>query len=87
MIAARIPKATRVIGKSQGFVGLPIRDMLTVCEIGNGIAVAPTMTSAWTPSPEELRRLNAGASVYLIILGCSHPPVQIEVGPVMEESE
>lgn len=37
-------------------------------------------TSAWTPSPAELERLNAGASVYLSIFADVHPAVALHVG-------
>ncbi|WP_280987445.1 hypothetical protein [Georhizobium profundi] len=39
------------------------------------------MVTAWQPTPDELERLNAGASVHLRVLGVAHPPVMVEVGP------
>jgi len=71
---------TRVIGKSQGYHGLPLRDELIHCSV-NGINT-PAMITAWFPTPEELAALNAGAPVHLRILGVQHPPVMIEAGPV-----
>lgn len=71
---------TRVIGKSQGYLGLPLRDELIHCSV-NGINT-PAMITAWFPTPEELAALNAGAPVHLRILGVQHPPVMIEAGPV-----
>lgn len=56
--------------------GLPIRD-----ELINGV---PTMVSAWSPTPEELARLNAGAMVHLYVCGQVHPPVAINVGGAPE---
>lgn len=44
------------------------------------------MVTAWTPTPDELERLNAGASVHLRIHGVSHPPVMVEVGEVPIEA-
>lgn len=38
------------------------------------------MTSAWLPTPDELSRIAAGAPIYLVILGVSHPPVALMVG-------
>ena len=78
MLIARIPNATRVIGKSQGYLGLPLRD-----EIRDTTAdgeQTPCMVTAWEPTPDELARLNAGASVHLVIVGTQHPPVLLEVG-------
>ncbi len=78
MDIARIERATRVLGKSQGFRGLPIRDQSVNGKI-NGEAEFE-MVSAWTPTPEELAKLNQGASVHLHVYGTEHPPVRIEVG-------
>jgi hypothetical protein len=38
------------------------------------------MVTAWQPTPDELARLNAGASVHLRVLGTVHPPVMVGVG-------
>lgn len=71
-----------MIGKSQGYLGLPLRDELINCTVdGEG---TPAMVTAWLPTPEELALLNAGASVHLRVLGTAHPPVMIEVGSVPE---
>ncbi|HEY0120560.1 MAG TPA: hypothetical protein VGC14_02165 [Rhizobium sp.] len=78
MQIAMIEGATRIIGKSQGYLGLPLRDELINCSVdGEG---TPCMVTAWQPSPDELARLNAGASVHLRILGTAHPPVMVGVG-------
>ena len=42
-------------------------------------------TTAWQPTPDELARLNAGASVELSILATFHPPVRLTVGEVPSE--
>ena len=77
MITGRIENATRFLGKPKDWDdtengrcgGLAIRD-----EIMSGL---PVMTSALTPTPDELARLIAGASVHLCIYGTSHPPVSV----------
>lgn len=78
MLIGHIEGATRVIGKSQGYLGLPLRDVKLDCAV-NG-ADTPAMETAWTPTPAELEALNAGASVVLRILGTTHPPVMVYVG-------
>ncbi|GAB4071683.1 hypothetical protein GCM10028812_46270 [Ancylobacter sonchi] len=78
MIIKHIEGATRVLGKSQGYLGLPIRDEMIVCTV-NG-PETPSMVTAWEPTPDELARLNAGAPVLLRVLGDGHPPVMISVG-------
>jgi hypothetical protein len=35
------------------------------------------MMSAWFPTPDELKALNDGGPVYLIIYGGGHPPVWV----------
>ena len=76
MIINAIEGATRRIGKSQGYFGLPLRD-----EVVNGI---PQMTSSWQPTPAEAAKLANGALIYLIVLGTTHPPVMLTVGEVPE---
>lgn len=61
------------IGRAQGYNGLHIKH--DVEEDGT-----PTMTSAWEPTPAELKDLNEGASIHLVILGNIHPPVSLQVG-------
>lgn len=74
-----IEGATRVIGKSQGYMGLPIRDEVISCNVnGDG---TPAMVTAWTPTPEELEALNRGATVHVTILGIVHLPIMLDVGP------
>ena len=64
-------------GQSQGFIGLPIRDEIVNCSVsGPG---TPTMVSAWIPTPAELAALNAGASVYVRIMGNMPPPMVVYV--------
>lgn len=81
MIPGRISDATRVLGKSQGYRALPVRDGL-VGSAPDGHNV-PCMISAWLPMPDEIARIAAGAPVILKILGGpDHPPVAVEVGEV-----
>lgn len=82
MLIARIANATRVLGKSQGYLGLPIRD-----ELRNTIVdgeLTPVMVTAWEPTPDELERLKKGALIQLCVIGTGHPPVMIEVGDIPE---
>lgn len=74
--------ATRVLGKSQGYLGLPVRDELIHCDVGG--EGTPSMVTAWFPTPDELDRLLAGAPIHLRLLGTAHPPVMIEVGQAPE---
>jgi len=79
MLIARIEGTTRVIGKSQGYLGLPIRDQTMTCKVGG--EDTPTMTTAWHPTPDELAALNAGAAVHVMLVGMQHPPIMVMVGP------
>lgn len=83
MQIGHIENATRVIGKGQGYKGLPVRDDLVFCPI-NG-PDTPIMITAWLPTPKELEALNAGAAVHVRILGNIHPPILVEVGPIPEK--
>lgn len=75
----RIPGFTRLLGKSQGYLGLPVRDEIFQ-DTAAGVE-ANAMRSAWEPNPDELERLNAGASVHVRLLGTAHPPIIVEAGP------
>ena len=85
MIIKRISGTTRVLGKGQGYIGLPVRDELINCTVGG--EGSPAMITAWEPTPAELARLNAGAPVLLRVLGVGHPPVMIEVGEAATDAE
>lgn len=79
MMINRIPGATRVLAKDQPeYSQLPIRDEKRADGVNS-------MVSSWSPTPDELARLNAGAPVYLGILGTVHPPVILGVGEVPSE--
>lgn len=86
MEIGRIKGCTRVLGKSQGYYGLPIRD-----ERMNDTVTGPdtpVMVTAWMPTPDELAAINAGAPIHLRIVGTAHPPCMMTVGevPAMEDS-
>jgi len=81
MIIGRIRGATRVLGKPANWEetnpdtqcgALAIVDV----PVEQG---GPQMVSAWFPTPEEMKLLQAGQPVYLSIWGTSHPPVSIWV--------
>ncbi len=78
MQVGAIEGATRVVGKSQGYLGLPVRDELINCSV-NG-PNTPSMMTAWIPTPEDLRALNAGAAIHVRILGTLPPPMNVLVG-------
>ena len=80
MMIQRIAGATRVIGKSQGYLGLPLRDEIREVTIGGEVVQCCAMVTAWEPTPEEITRINAGGLVYLCILGTGQPPVMLDVG-------
>jgi len=82
MMVACIEGAARHIGASQGYEGLPVRDELVNCTV-NGPRT-PCMTTARTPTPQELAALLAGASVHVCILGTAHPPITVSVRPPLE---
>lgn len=78
MQIARIEGTTRELGKRQGYLGLPLRDITVHCTVGG--PGTPAMETAWTPTPDELAALNAGANVILRVIGSGHPPVMLYVG-------
>lgn len=82
MQIGHIKGAQRIIGKSQGYLGLPVRDELINDKV-NG-QDTPTMTTAWLPTPKEIEALNAGAAVHVRLFGKAHPPIMVEVGEIPE---
>lgn len=38
------------------------------------------VVTAWTPTPEELVKLNLGEPVYLCVTGQTMPPVSLSIG-------
>lgn len=91
MEIGRITGATRVLGKRQGYYGLPIRDeaknlgdlphmLLTLQNDAVTGPDTPTMTTAWLPNPDELAALAAGAPLFVALVGTAHPPIMVSVG-------
>lgn len=77
MQIGRIDGATRVLGQSQGYLGLPVRDEVIECDVGG---FTPAMVTAWLPTAEEIAAIVTGAPIYLRLLGTAHPPVMLMVG-------
>lgn len=82
MQIGRISGATRVLGQRQGYLGLPLRDVVINCSVGG--EQTPAMETAWLPTPAELAAIAAGAPIILRIVGTAHPPVMVEAGEVPE---
>ena len=77
MIVNVIEGYTHIIGRDQGYGGLPIRG--EVIDVNGG--VLEVMASSWTPTPRELRTLLQGGSIVLRVGGTMHPPVSMNVEP------
>lgn len=73
-----IEGATRVIGKSQGYLGLPLRDIVIDSTVTG--PDTPAMETAWFPTPKEIDAIVAGAPIILCVIGTGHPPVMLTVG-------
>lgn len=71
MLINAIEGATRRIGKSQGYLGLPIRD-----ELIDGI---PYMVTSWQPTPAEVAAIAAGSAIHVTLIGQAHPPIKLTV--------
>lgn len=72
---------TRVIGKSQGYIGLPLRDTVVNSTV---TGITPAMETAWFPDPKEIEAINSGAPIILCVIGEGHPPVMMSVGSAPE---
>lgn len=72
MIHNRITGTTRVLGKSQGYLGLYVRDIVRA----DGIHAIQT---SWEPTPDELQRLIQGKPLILTQLCISPPPMSMSV--------
>lgn len=82
MNSQQIKGATRVLGESQGYLALPIRDDVIETLVGDRIEQSPVMISEWKPTPEEFAAILAGAPIQIKILGRQHPPIIVGVGEV-----
>lgn len=85
MIICRIEGFTRVLGKSQGYIGLPVKDII-LRDPDNG-KVMEAMETAWEPTPSELESLCKGQKVKIRLL-CPHfIPIIVRVGESEPEQE
>jgi len=98
MNIGRIEGATRVLGKSQGYIGLPLRDEAkNLGDLPHMLHVmvdskvdgpdTPTMQTVWHPTPDEMAAIAAGAPIYLSLVGIAHPPVMLIVGDAPQVME
>lgn len=72
--------AVRSVGARQGYLGISVLyGSCVLCLDGRDIT-APTVVTAWEPTPDELAALSAGASVMLELLAQAQPPMRIWVG-------
>lgn len=78
MQVKKIEGCTRVIGEAQGYIGLPLRDILINDSVTG--ADTPAMESEWEPDAVERELIASGASLILRVVGKGHPPVMISVG-------
>jgi hypothetical protein len=90
VIIGRIQGAQRVLGKSQGYYGLPVRDdamtagdlphMLHIMAHSQVDGKVPTMQTVWFPTPDEIERIVLGAGIYVSLIGIAHPPINVVIG-------
>lgn len=73
MLIAMIDGHTRICGRSQGYNGLPVRDEMQEDNMTN------IMHTAWTPTPEEIERIKAGANVIVSLIGLNPQPLLVTV--------
>lgn len=80
MIPRRIAGATRYLGAPKGWEPESDGDCshLAILDVENDHG-HNVMLSAWEPTPAEIEALQAGAPVYLQIVGTGHPPVNVWV--------
>lgn len=68
-------KHTRIVGKSQGYKGLPIRDM-TMMDPTTG-HTTNVMVTAWLPTPDEIDAIVKGSPIYVELFGTVPPPMRV----------
>ena len=78
MLIKVVEGANHRFGKTDDYYALSVR-------IEPHPVFGSVFVSAWEPTPEELKRLNAGAHVLLYVCGRGQPPVGIEVGNIPNE--
>ena len=77
MLVKVIEGCTRIAGRDQGYLGLPLRDVRINCSV-NG-PNTPAMEIAFEPTPTELKDLQEGKNLVLRILGATPPPIAMWV--------
>lgn len=85
MQIGRIVGCTRVLGVSQGYIGLPVKDIVLLDKT-DGLKT-PAMESAWLLGQDEVDALISGAPLILRVLGNSHPPVHMRVDKLRSEGQ
>lgn len=72
----------RVHGVSQGFKGLPVRHSDRPLEKDGKLtgSTVHIIATAWTPTPEELTKLNAGGNVIIEEWAMLPNPMNVSVG-------
>ena len=74
---------THIIGRSQGYAGLAVHFTTVVDPVAE--AETPCLRTAWLPTPDQLAKLNAGASVVIELINVTrHPPIMVNVGDAPE---
>lgn len=70
-----------VAGRSQGYMGLPMRVQPHLTSLNDGtVFESPCMITQWRPTKEELALLNNGEPVFVRMLGTTPPPMMVGVG-------
>lgn len=77
MLIARIEGANRVCGKSQGFLGLPVRDEKVTLPDGTE---ANVMHMAFELTPGEFTAMMAGGKIIVSVIGDNPQPIMLGVG-------
>jgi hypothetical protein len=79
---------TRVIGEQQGYIGLPIRDIVVDDPVTG--PNTPAMESAWPLDDADRAAIAAGGDLILRVVGKGHPPVMLyvdEIGAPADQSD
>lgn len=77
MMISQIEGANRTCGKSQGYLGLPVRDETIIEKDGT---ITNIMHTAWEPTPEEIEKINNGAKIIVSLIGLNPQPINVDVG-------
>lgn len=86
MEIGKISGFTRVLGESQGYLGLPVRDNQVLDPVSD--QVVNSLSTAWIPNKEDLERLNAGAPIIVSMFCVTPHPMLVSIGqPTKEEKE